>query len=685
MNGHIIPGTPIAVDFWKKRDCPSAKFFFLTHLHGDHTVGLSSSWQYNIYCSAVTSKLLTEKYGIKDDLVNVLETGSSSIIYLDDEKQEQMVVSVIDANHCPGSAMFLFEGYFGKVLYTGDFRYCNLMFEDTPLFNCSDIDILYLDNTYCSPECIFPTREEAVEKLIKLVQEHKDHRIIIGMRNLGKEDLLVKIAQRTQEWISVPSSMYRTAEILGLPNVFCIEDKECKIRVVPFHTVNKSNIIGWNEYEPTLVILPSSLYTGLGCIPYEGIPNVHIVPYSDHSSYAEICTFVERVKPKYIYPVVNERPRSGIFGKLSERSDLSCLNKYLSKEESVKFTIPKSVKKFMSLPMTKYMRKVSRQKKQGCKIPLLKKKTSVSLGVVFDSPQKSQLNESAQEFENQLEKMKRSFKKVPKSKSNLLDNTIDVRYDQVSKSTIDNDKPMTKLTEMKLGYGESNVNADYNCSPDTSNKRNEISDKRSDQIEPTLNTSNQEGPICDKYILFQDGAGQSNTHSHKHLLKCNDSVEKCVSDSTIDNHNVGIQTSSKLDDNTFTKTKSNQGQKKLDIWFRSAISVTNSPVAHQSCQYTEEIVCPENDTSFSLPAETNYSMDKSSLLYNNNIPASEKVKLIPLKPLNMKRKASTSLDLCLIPITQQHTNKNYTKCKKGKRKSDEDSFITPSKKARTVL
>jgi DNA cross-link repair 1B protein len=66
-----------------------------------------------------------------EELVHPLEIGRNHIMYLDEEKQEQMVVNLIDANHCPGSVMFLFEGYFGKVLYTGDFRYTDLMFTET--------------------------------------------------------------------------------------------------------------------------------------------------------------------------------------------------------------------------------------------------------------------------------------------------------------------------------------------------------------------------------------------------------------------------------------------------------------------------------------------------------------------------------------------------------------------------
>ena len=55
-------------------------------------------------------------------LQRALEVGEPHLVYLDDAGVATMTVQPIDANHCPGAVMFLFSGYFGNVLSTGDFR-----------------------------------------------------------------------------------------------------------------------------------------------------------------------------------------------------------------------------------------------------------------------------------------------------------------------------------------------------------------------------------------------------------------------------------------------------------------------------------------------------------------------------------------------------------------------------------
>ena len=52
-----------------------------------------------------------------------LEYNEPVIVYADGHGgRVPITVTPIDAYHCPGSAMFLFEGYFGTILHTGDFR-----------------------------------------------------------------------------------------------------------------------------------------------------------------------------------------------------------------------------------------------------------------------------------------------------------------------------------------------------------------------------------------------------------------------------------------------------------------------------------------------------------------------------------------------------------------------------------
>ena len=53
---------------------------------------------------------------------HALELNEPVTIPLDDDDQEHMTVTAIDANHCLGACMYVFQGYFGTIMATGDFR-----------------------------------------------------------------------------------------------------------------------------------------------------------------------------------------------------------------------------------------------------------------------------------------------------------------------------------------------------------------------------------------------------------------------------------------------------------------------------------------------------------------------------------------------------------------------------------
>ncbi|XP_058860548.1 uncharacterized protein LOC117964386 [Acipenser ruthenus] len=360
MNGAVIPHTPLAVDFWQLRKCSQARLFFLSHMHADHTSGLTSTWSNRpIYCSPVTAKLLRLKLQVKDRWIRPLEVGHAHLLPLDEVGKETMTVTLIDANHCPGSVMFLFEGYFGTILYTGDFRYTPLMLREPCLSKHKQIDVLYLDNTNASRDRVLPSRSQATQWIKELIRQHPEHNIVIGLYKLGKESLLVELALEFQSWVVVSPERMETMRVLGLPDVFVTEEGAGRFRVVEQREVKHSALIQWNTQHPTLAILPTSRpLTPWHC-------NLHVVPYSDHSSFQELEEFVRALEPSSVIPIVG--------------SSVCNFSAYLShREQRGPVEVPESVQLYMKKDPDPPAKHVPGPPRHGPPIPR---------GVVFESPE----------------------------------------------------------------------------------------------------------------------------------------------------------------------------------------------------------------------------------------------------------------------------------------------------------
>jgi len=176
----ILPGFSICVDAFRYGAVEGCKAYFLSHFHSDHYIGLTSSWCHGpIYCSHVTANLVRQQlrvdpkwvFGLDfDQKMEVPETGG-------------VEVTMIPANHCPGSSLYLYEKVVGKgsnpklqrVLHCGDFRACTAHVQH-PLLRPDVIDavtgkktaqqkldVCYLDTTYLTPKYAFPSQEDVIK------------------------------------------------------------------------------------------------------------------------------------------------------------------------------------------------------------------------------------------------------------------------------------------------------------------------------------------------------------------------------------------------------------------------------------------------------------------------------------------------------------------------------------------
>ncbi|EEP76481.1 conserved hypothetical protein [Uncinocarpus reesii 1704] len=175
----ILPGFSICVDAFRYGAVEGCSAYFLSHFHSDHYVGLNSNWSHGpIYCSKVTGNLVRQQLNVNPKFVVDLDFEKPT----DVPDTDGVKVTMIHANHCPGSALFLFEKKFGqgkgqrvqRILHCGDFRASpahiqHPLLRPDPIDQATGqpkqqrIDVCYLDTTYLNPKYAFPSQQDVID------------------------------------------------------------------------------------------------------------------------------------------------------------------------------------------------------------------------------------------------------------------------------------------------------------------------------------------------------------------------------------------------------------------------------------------------------------------------------------------------------------------------------------------
>ncbi|KAK4315310.1 hypothetical protein Pmani_013481 [Petrolisthes manimaculis] len=314
-----ILDTDMVVDAFSYGVLPRVTAYFLSHFHYDHYRGLNKRFSQPIYCSHITAQLVQERLGVSKQYLCPLP--------LDQPQQVCGVeVTLLDANHCPGAVLFLFKLSNGlTVLHTGDFRAHPRMESYPALWNCNNIDSLYLDTTYCNPVYDFPSQEEVVEACVSVAQNHIADNpktiIVVGSYTIGKERVFKAIAAALDCLVWVSGDKRRTLNCLNdaemMERITC-DKKKARVHVLPMaHLTPKKLMTYISDLQPlynvVVAIKPtgwehsSDTNTALDATIPKQFGNIYIygMPYSEHSSFTELRRFVQFTRPKHIIPTVN--------------------------------------------------------------------------------------------------------------------------------------------------------------------------------------------------------------------------------------------------------------------------------------------------------------------------------------------------------------------------------------------
>jgi DNA cross-link repair 1A protein len=299
----------------------------------DHYGGITSNWNAGIiYCSLPTATLVSQQLGVDKKYVHPLPMTTPTVIA---SNGKPVTVTLLDANHCPGAIMFLFEVGKRRILHVGDFRWNRqVMMQQAPLRAFASqqmiLDEIFLDTTYCNPKYTLPTQEETIAATIAFVEKDIQDTgsktlHLCGAYTIGKERIYLSVAERFGWKVYVDKARFRILSALNWPKermaLLTTRKEEACLWVVPLGHINMKKlpeyfpmanskpfakpydrIVG---YRPTGWSMGGSPSANIVTTRKSGNLTVVSVPYSEHSSFPELVDCLECLRPQKIVPTVS--------------------------------------------------------------------------------------------------------------------------------------------------------------------------------------------------------------------------------------------------------------------------------------------------------------------------------------------------------------------------------------------
>ncbi|KAG5189452.1 beta-lactamase-like protein [Tribonema minus] len=321
---------PIIVDGFHYAASELSRVYFLTHMHADHYGGLTRSWDCGlIYGTEPTLRLIGSQF------LRPLPLNTPTHITVGGAP---VVVTMLDANHCPGAACVLFEMVDGSLtLHVGDFRWDReTMLQMNPVLRALQLDCLYLDTTYCDARYTFPPQRQVIDATVAAVSQHlrgsahASTLILFGAYSLGKERLYLEVARRLGKRVFVDKARHQTLLCLRWPpetmQLLTTDQSSTPLWVVPIshikfpamrtHAASRKAL--QSDFKCVVGIQPTGWTFGgarggggggsaaalLSC-RRQGADVIYGAPYSEHSSFTELVDCVRYLRPRRVVPTVN--------------------------------------------------------------------------------------------------------------------------------------------------------------------------------------------------------------------------------------------------------------------------------------------------------------------------------------------------------------------------------------------